>query len=220
MKVEQNKVKLNQLPQNIKEELMKEHPEYTEDMEVDYNEVMDYHLQIIERQLQQQSNLIGKSDKRILKSIQNNEFITKEIHPDDSKLTTGQKAADAIAKFGGSWGFIITFIVVLIVWIGLNATALLFKAFDPYPFILLNLLLSCLAAIQAPIIMMSQNRQEDHDREQSVHDYEVNLKSEIEVRLLHEKMDHLIYAQMKQLLEMQQLQMEYLKEIKKSSQNE
>lgn len=89
--------------------------------------------------------------------------------------------------------------MVLIVWIGLNTTALLFKAFDPYPFILLNLPLSCLATIQAPIIKMSQNYQEDHDREQSVHDYEVNLKSE--VCLLHEKMDHLIYTQMNQLEE-------------------
>lgn len=146
--------------------------------------------------------------------MRNNQFISLETKNDDTKLTLGQRTADAIARFGGSWVFIIIFISILCIWITLNATALLFVPFDPYPFILLNLALSCLAAVQAPIIMMSQNRQEERDRKQSIHDYEVNMKSEIEIRLLHEKLDHLIYAQMKQLQDTQNLQMEYLKEIR------
>lgn len=108
--------------------------------------------------------------------------------------TFGDRIADKIALFGGSWTFIITFFVVLMSWIGLNTVFLLNKKFDAYPFILLNLVLSCLAAIQAPIILMSQNRQSDHDRKQAWHDYEVNLKAEMEVRHLHEKIDHMHHA--------------------------
>ena len=103
----------------------------------------------------------------------------------------GDRTADQIAKFGGSWTFIITFFFVLLLWIGVNTFFLFEKKFDAYPFILLNLVLSCLAAIQAPIILMSQNRQSDHDRKQAWHDYEVNLKAEMEVRHLHEKIDHM-----------------------------
>lgn len=205
---------LRDLPDAIAREVKKEHPEYTDATPIDTADVLDYHLKIIEQQMEKQSSLITKADNKILKSIRDNEFISQAEMIDDEKLTLGQKAADGIAKFGGSWGFIFIFITVLVVWIVLNATAIFFKAFDPYPFILLNLALSCLAAIQAPIIMMSQNRQEDHDRKQSIHDYEVNLKSEIEIRLLHEKMDHLIYEEMKQLQNVQKLQSEFLKEIR------
>lgn len=208
-----NIVLLKDLPTEIKEQIKKEHPEYTEQTTLDYADVLDSRLDIIEKQMQHQTSLIGKSDKKILQSIRDHKFITLETK-ETKKLTMGEKTADAIAKFGGSWGFILIFMGILVIWIILNASALLFTPFDPYPFILLNLALSCLAAIQAPIIMMSQNRQEDHDREESVHDYEVNMKSEIEIRLLHEKMDHLIYAQMKQLQDIQNLQLDYLKEIR------
>lgn len=112
----------------------------------------------------------------------------------DASDSLGDRIADKIALFGGSWTFIITFFVVLMSWIGLNTVLLLNKKFDAYPFILLNLVLSCLAAIQAPIILMSQNRQSDRDRKQAWHDYEVNLKAEMEVRHLHEKVDHMHHA--------------------------
>jgi uncharacterized membrane protein len=118
-----------------------------------------------------------------------------------------------VAEFGGSWGFIIFFGGFLVCWIILNAFWLSNQGFDPYPFILLNLILSCLAAIQAPIIMMSQNRQEEKDRERAKKDYMVNLKSELEIRMLHEKIDHLVMHQQQRLLEVQQLQIEMMQDI-------
>lgn len=118
--------------------------------------------------------------------------------------------ADHVATFGGSWTFITIFFAVLVGWMALNVVVLVRKPFDPYPFILLNLVLSCLAAIQAPIIMMSQNRREVKDRLRAEHDYQVNLKAELEVRLLHEKLDHLIVHQWQRLLETQRLQVEML----------
>ena len=130
-----------------------------------------------------------------------------------SKLTLGEALADRIATFGGSWRFIIVFGSVLLVWILINTIALAAKPFDPYPFILLNLILSCLAAIQAPVIMMSQNRQETKDRLRSENDYRVNLKAELEIRHLHEKVDHLLSRQWERLAEIQQIQIELLSEV-------
>ena len=121
--------------------------------------------------------------------------------------------ADLIATFGGSWTFIISFFLFLFSWIILNAFVLGNHQYDPYPFILLNLILSCLAAIQAPIIMMSQNRQEQKDRERAEHDYKINLKAELEIKLLSEKVDHLIVQQNKKLLEIQELQLDYLNDV-------
>lgn len=105
--------------------------------------------------------------------------------------TLGERIADRVAEFGGSWTFIITFLSFMLVWISVNTMQLLKSAFDPYPFILLNLLLSCLAALQAPVIMMSQNRQEAKDRERAKQDFEINQKAEAEIRTLHHKLDHL-----------------------------
>ncbi|KQN70104.1 DUF1003 domain-containing protein [Devosia sp. Leaf64] len=127
----------------------------------------------------------------------------------DDRLTLGQKLADGVAAFGGSWTFIGGFGVFLVLWTGLNV-ALMSHAFDPYPFIFLNLMLSMLAAIQAPVIMMSQNRQAAKDREVSAHDYEVNLKAEIEIMALHEKLDQMRNAEMRELIEKQQQQIELL----------
>lgn len=135
------------------------------------------------------------------------EYVSKDaISEHDNNITFGQKAADNLAKFAGSWTFIIIFFVILIFWIILNAI-ILAKPFDVYPFILLNLILSCLASIQAPVIMMSQNRQEQKDRLRSVNDYKVNLKSEIIVEDLHQKLDI--------ILENQQVLMDRLKELEK-----
>lgn len=132
--------------------------------------------------------------------------------------TLGQKLADRLADFGGSWSFIVFFGAVIIAWISLNAFHLINPPYDPYPFILLNLVLSCLAALQAPVIMMSQNRQEDKDRRRSRNDYMINLKSEIEVRNLHGKLDLIITEQMRALFEIQKKQIELLQEIKEKSQ--
>ncbi len=131
----------------------------------------------------------------------------------DDQCTLGQRLADHVASFGGSWTFIIFFASVLIVWIVINSVAMLGKPFDPYPFILLNLVLSCLAAIQAPVIMMSQNRQEVKDRLRAENDYRVNLKAELEIRHLHSKLDLLLTHQWQRLLEIQQVQTDLLEEL-------
>lgn len=127
----------------------------------------------------------------------------------------GQRAADAMARFGGSWTFIGIFVLVLIAWVILNSVILLHydRAFDPYPYILLNLFLSMLASIQAPIILMSQNRQAEIDRRQAEHDYEVNLKAELEILLLHEKMDSLREQQWQELISLQQQQISLLEKL-------
>ena len=127
--------------------------------------------------------------------------------------TRGQRIADAVARVGGSWAFVITFVVVLLAWIALNTVLLRQKAFDPYPYILLNLVLSCIAALQAPVIMMSQNRMSEYDRRKADQDFRVNLKAELEVASLHDKVDHLLHAQWEHLVEMQEVQIDLLNQI-------
>ncbi|MEG1586332.1 MAG: DUF1003 domain-containing protein [Bacteroidales bacterium] len=157
---------------------------------------------------------ITQTEQEVIDAITTNKILTEDIEPIiDQKLTLGQRYADKIAEFGGSWIFIISFGSFLLFWILLNVWILGSKRFDPFPFILLNLILSCLAAIQAPIIMMSQNRLEQKDRLRSENDYKVNLKAELEIKLLHEKMDHLSLHQNKILFEVQQMQIEYLNDI-------
>jgi uncharacterized membrane protein len=121
--------------------------------------------------------------------------------------------ADKLADFGGSWRFIGIFCGLLFLWVIMNSALIIWKPFDPYPFIFLNLILSCLAAIQAPVILMSQNRQEARDRLQAEYDYRINLKAELEIRHLHEKIDHLLMNQWQRLLEIQQIQMELMEEL-------
>ena len=125
----------------------------------------------------------------------------------------GERLADRIAVFGGSWTFLICFGVFLVLWVAINSLVLLWRPVDPYPFILLNLVLSCLAAIQAPIILMSQNRKEAKDRLRSQHDDQVNLKAELEIRHLHEKVDHLLLHQWERLVQIQEIQLELLAEL-------
>lgn len=137
------------------------------------------------------------------------------LNAPEELLTPGQKISDKVAKFGGSWAFIISFFVVLIFWITLNSVLPAQKIFDPYPFILMNLILSCIAAIQAPIIMMSQNRQEEKDRQRSENDYLINLKAEMEIQTLNQKVDLLIEEQIKLLFEIQEKQMLILQNIEK-----
>ena len=128
-------------------------------------------------------------------------------------MTLGEKMADKIAQFGGSWTFILIFFGSILFWIGINVYWYNNQGFDPYPYILLNLVLSCLASIQAPIILMSQNRQAQKDRIRSEHDYQINLKAELEIKLLSEKMDHLLIHQNRKLLEIQEMQIDYLEDL-------
>jgi uncharacterized membrane protein len=140
-------------------------------------------------------------------------IIQNLLHPPEEPLTTGQKISDKVARFGGSWTFIISFMIFLGAWIIFNVLALGIFKFDPYPFILMNLILSSIAALQAPIIMMSQNRQEEKDRQQSENDYLINLKAEMQIRSLHQKMDLLEQEQIKTLFDVQAKQLEMLSQI-------
>ena len=150
----------------------------------------------------------------ITTSLSSKTTLTDKLDGDEERgLTTGQRIADNVATFGGSWTFIIAFLVFIVIWISINVFWLVNKGWDPYPFILLNLILSCIAAIQAPVIMMSQNRQEDKDRERAKKDYMINLKSELEIRILHEKVDHFIMDQLHELMEAQASQTAMMKEL-------
>ena len=134
-------------------------------------------------------------------------------NPPQEVLSRGQRISDKVARFGGSWKFIIIFGVILCVWILINVLAITRYRFDPYPFILMNLILSCIAALQAPIIMMSQNRQEEKDRMRAENDYLINLKAELEVRGLHEKIDLLLQEQVKTMYAIQEKQMNLVNDL-------
>ncbi len=148
----------------------------------------------------------------VIKALHEHEVISKLDDLDESsQLTFGQRLSDRIAEFGGSWPFIIIFTIIITMWIVWNSKAAVH--FDPFPYILLNLILSCLAALQAPVIMMSQNRQQARDRIKQQQDYKINLKSEVEVRVLNEKIDKLISHQWQRLLEIQEMQMDFMEEL-------
>jgi uncharacterized membrane protein len=155
-----------------------------------------------------------KLNEIVLQSLEQEKLLLQNLSESkDEQLSFGQRLADKVARFGGSWKFISWFAIILAVWIAINLVLTGRNRFDPYPFILLNLLLSCLAAIQAPVIMMSQNRQEEKDRKRNENDYVVNLKAEIEIRTLHQKVDLLIQEQFKQLIESQAEQIKLLQSI-------
>ena len=172
-----------------------------------------YRKLYMEQVLAKEKGQLSKLDREVIKSMVEHDPLVKDVEEEiQEKLTIGQKLADKIAEFGGSWTFIIIFFTLLLIWVAINSYVLLAKPFDPFPYILLNLFLSCLAAIQAPIIMMSQNRKEEKDRLRSENDYKVNLKAELEIRHLHEKMDNLMQNQWQRLLEIQKVQMDMLED--------
>jgi uncharacterized membrane protein len=166
--------------------------------------------------LQSENEQLNKLQDIVKKSIADQDSILENLlHPPAEMLTQGQKISDKVARFGGSWAFIILFFIILIAWILFNVIAPHKDDFDPYPFILMNLILSCIAAIQAPIIMMSQNRQEEKDRKRSENDYLVNLKAELEIKALNQKVDLLLAEQIKVLFDSQAKQLEILKNIER-----
>ena len=163
--------------------------------------------------LGQERGELTKLEQEVVQSLADHETLAENIEAEwVGQRTFGERLSDHLASFGGSWTFIIIFFVILVIWMAFNAVIIEQDRFDPYPYILLNLVLSCLAAIQAPIIMMSQKRQEAKDRLRSENDYRVNLKAELEIRRLHEKIDHILTRQWERLAEIQQIQLELMQD--------
>ncbi|MGH7893452.1 MAG: DUF1003 domain-containing protein [Candidatus Binatia bacterium] len=171
-------------------------------------------LAYVTERLRQERGVLSDVEAEVAKKAGQHLIIARNLDEEFQKdITLGQRAADVVARVGGSWGFVIGFFVFLVARMAVNIVVLSQPSFDPYPFILLNLVLSSLAAIQAPIIMMAQNRQAERDRVESSHDYETDLKAEIEIGSLHDKIDHLLHTQWERMVELQEMQMDLLTEI-------
>jgi uncharacterized membrane protein len=191
-------------------------PNFCKDDFITIDELNQFRRLYLTSLITEEKGELAEIDRDVLDAIKNNSILTENIQEDkEDELTFGQRLADRVAEFGGSWTFIITFFSFILIWMVINIWVVATRPFDPFPFILLNLILSCLAAIQAPIIMMSQNRQEQKDRQRGEHDYKINLKAELEIKLLSEKIDHLLVHQNKKLLEIQEVQTDYLEDLMK-----
>ena len=193
--------------------IIEDHPDFTSDQFISISELNLYREKYISNYLLAEIRELSNLEKHVMGSLKEDTSLVSQVEDEIETRTIGQKVADQVANFGGSWKFIILFGVFILLWILANIYILLNKGFDPYPFILLNLILSCLAALQAPVIMMSQNRQEEKDRERARKDYMINLKSELEIRMLHDKLDHLIQHQQHELIEIQKGQIEMMNDI-------
>lgn len=214
------RVRLADLRPGIARLVMEDHPGAGPETVVDRSAVADYRVRYVESLLKAERGELGSLDRDVLDSLARQEMVTRNIDDDrDRGRSVGEMLADNVASFGGSWTFILLFAALLALWMTFNALRD-GAAFDPYPFILLNLVLSCLAAIQAPIIMMSQGRQEAKDRRRSENDYRVNLKAELEIRHLHEKIDHLLTHQWERLAEIQATQINLLSDLRKGRDGE
>ena len=198
--------------------IRKEFPDFKETDFMSMQELAIFREKYMVEFLHKEMGELNSLEKKVLDSLNEKTSLTdiaeESLVPVD--LTYGQRLADKVASFGGSWTFIIYFGVFILIWIIINIVFLANKSFDPYPFILLNLILSCIASLQAPVIMMSQNRQEEKDRERAKKDYMINLKSELEIRILHEKIDHLMLHQQQDLIEIQKVQIDMMNDILKN----
>ncbi|MBW1656288.1 DUF1003 domain-containing protein [Flavobacterium quisquiliarum] len=193
--------------------IKKEYPDFKEEDCIAVNELNLYRQKYISNYLSTEIGALSAMERNVIDSLKEDKSIVSLVEDEEENRNLGQRVADKVADFGGSWTFIISFVVFITIWIASNVYVFLDKGFDPYPFILLNLILSCVAALQAPVIMMSQNRQEEKDRNRAKKDYMINLKSELEIRLIHDKIDHLIMHQQQELIEIQKVQIEMMNDI-------
>ena len=189
-------------------------PGWTTEQNICREDLARYRAKYVHALLESEKGELTSLELEVLQSIKEHELLAQNVDAQfEQEWTRGERLADRIATFGGSWAFLIIFGIFIFLWIAMNSMVLFWRPVDPYPFILLNLLLSCLAAMQAPVIMMSQNRQEAKDRLRSQHDYQVNLKAELEIRQLHEKLDHLLSHQWERLVQIQEVQLDLLTEL-------
>jgi uncharacterized membrane protein len=200
--------------ESIRTVILMEKPGWTPEGFICRDDMNRLRSRYVEDLLQSERRELTALDQEVIRSLREHEIISENVDRQFERTwSLGERLADRMAAFGGSWNFLIGFLLFLGFWIALNAFVLITRPFDPYPFILLNLVLSCIAAVQAPVIMMSQKRQEAKDRLRSQHDYKINLKAELEIRQLHEKLDHLLSHQWERLLEVQEVQLELLEEL-------
>ncbi len=200
--------------EGIRETIRKKYPDWDDQGYICQADLNHFRGEYVEDVLEEETGQISALHEEVLESLKEHEILSKNINLEfEQDLTVWDRMSDKVAFFGGSWRFIVGFGVVIGIWVIVNSIALMRQPFDPYPYILLNLVLSCLAAIQAPVIMMSQNRQDAKDRLRSEHDYQLNLKAELEIRHMNEKMDLLLTSQWRRLLEIQRIQMEVLEEL-------
>ncbi len=191
----------------------KSHPHLADDACIAGDVLAELKARYVEDALETELGEITDLERDVIASLREHEIVSAKPGEVDEKRTLGERLSDRIAEFGGSWRFILTFGGFLLLWVLVNTVLWSTHPPDPYPFIFLNLLLSCVAALQAPVIMMSQNRQEIRDRKQAEQDYKINLKAELEIRHLHEKVDHLLHHHSQRLLEIQQIQTDLLRQL-------
>lgn len=214
-----NMIPMGTVRKVITEEIAQDYPESGAQDYICQSDLTKYRMKYVQSILNSEQGEVSNLEYEVLNSMQQHDLISKNVEEKlDQQWSFGERLADKIATFGGSWAFLICFTLFLAVWILVNTVVMVKHPADPYPFILLNLMLSCLAAIQAPIIMMSQNRQEAKDRMRSENDYQVNLKAELEIRHLHEKIDHLLMHQWDRLAKIQEIQLDLLSEMSKKKQ--
>lgn len=207
-------VSLETLRPTLVERIRRDHPGLPSDALISVGQLAQYRTRYVEEMLEAEHGELTELDRQVAESIATHETLAADTDEEfEDRRTLGERWSDHLASFGGSWTFIIVFAIVLAAWMGYNLVSPMGDRFDVYPFILLNLVLSTLAAIQAPIIMMSQKRQEAKDRLRSQNDYRVNLKAELEIRHLHEKLDHLISRQWQRLAEIQAMQLEIMNDL-------
>lgn len=207
------RVQGNSIRKEIVDFIIKSNPDFTAEKSISMSELASFREDYVTEMLVSESGELSDLESKVIASLKNDTLLSDKLDDKIENISFGQKVADKVASFGGSWTFILSFLGLLIIWILINVLFLTDKGFDPYPFILLNLILSCIAALQAPVIMMSQNRTEERDRERAKKDYMINLKSELEIRILHEKVDRLIMHQEQSMIEIQRIQLDMMKEI-------
>lgn len=210
---EAEKVSAKLVRKSILDFIKEKHPDFEGEKCMAMSELHSFREKYIAEMLIKETGELSAIEQTVVDALADNETLSDKLDDEIQEFTFGQKVADKVATFGGSWTFIISFLSFLLLWIGANVFILANKGFDPYPFILLNLILSCVAALQAPVIMMSQNRTEERDRDRAKKDYMINLKSELEIRMLHEKIDHLLLHQEQSMVEIQKVQMDMMEDI-------
>jgi uncharacterized membrane protein len=200
--------------EGVLETIRKKYPKWDDHGYICLTDLNHFRGEYVEDVLEEETGQITALHEEVLESLKEHEILSRNINLEfEQELTFWERMSDKLAAVGGSWRFIVGFALTIFIWVVINSIFLLRHPFDPFPYILLNLLLSCLAAIQAPVIMMSQNRQDAKDRMRSEHDYQLNLKAELEIRHLNEKLDLLLTSQWRRLLEIQRIQMEVLEEL-------